>query len=71
MLFSVDITLNARGDLRYFRAYEQRIITNGIRTYLATEADTETNNANNSNRMTSLPGNYVLTTIGSFMILKK
>lgn len=43
MPFSVDITSTARGDLRYFRAYEQRIITDGIRTYLTSEADTETN----------------------------
>jgi mRNA-degrading endonuclease RelE of RelBE toxin-antitoxin system len=43
MPFSVDITQNVWGDLRYFRAYEQRIITDGIRTYLTTEAGTETN----------------------------
>jgi mRNA-degrading endonuclease RelE of RelBE toxin-antitoxin system len=42
MDFTVNITPSARADIRSFKAYEQRIIANGIRTYLTRDALVET-----------------------------
>ena len=43
MTFSVKLTPSAREDIRYFRANEQRIIADSIRTYLTRDALVETN----------------------------
>jgi mRNA-degrading endonuclease RelE of RelBE toxin-antitoxin system len=42
MDFTVNITPSARADIRYFKAYEQRIIATGIRTFLTRDALVET-----------------------------
>ncbi len=42
MNFVVEFTPNARSDIKYFRAYEQRMISQGTRTYLSQDADVET-----------------------------
>jgi mRNA-degrading endonuclease RelE of RelBE toxin-antitoxin system len=38
MPYTVIITPDAREDIRYFKPYEQRIISQGIRTYLTNDA---------------------------------
>lgn len=38
MEYLVNITPDAREDIRFFKAYDQRIITRGIRTFLARDA---------------------------------
>jgi len=43
MAYIVDITSDAYEDIRYFKAYERRIITRGIRTFLTHDALVETN----------------------------
>jgi len=42
MEFTVNITASARTDIRFFKAYEQRIIATGIRTFLIRDALVET-----------------------------
>jgi mRNA-degrading endonuclease RelE of RelBE toxin-antitoxin system len=42
MEFTVNVTPSARADIRFFKAYEQRIIAGGIRTYLTRDALVET-----------------------------
>ncbi|MFL5800765.1 MAG: type II toxin-antitoxin system RelE family toxin [Roseiflexaceae bacterium] len=43
MTFTVKLTPSAREDIRYFKAYEQRIISDGIRAHLTRDALVETN----------------------------
>jgi len=43
MAYTVNITPDAHEDIRYFKAYERRIITRGIRTFLTRDAIVETN----------------------------
>jgi mRNA-degrading endonuclease RelE of RelBE toxin-antitoxin system len=43
MTHIVNITPGAREDIRFFKAYEGRIIANGIRTFLTRDALVETN----------------------------
>jgi mRNA interferase RelE/StbE len=43
MLHIVNITPDAQEDIRFFKAYERRIITSGIRTFLTRDALVETN----------------------------
>ena len=43
MAYSVHITPDAQEDIRYFKAYERRIITRSIRTFLTRDALVETN----------------------------
>ena len=42
MELTVNITSSARTDIRFFKAYEQRIIATGIRTFLTRDAFIET-----------------------------
>jgi mRNA-degrading endonuclease RelE of RelBE toxin-antitoxin system len=55
MLFKIVITPNAREDIRFFRVYEQRIITDGIKKYLTREASVETNQRKYLNLNTIAP----------------
>src|SRR5437588_6063264 len=41
MPFQINLTTDAEGDLAHLRAHEQRIILDGIETYLRLEADQE------------------------------
>jgi mRNA-degrading endonuclease RelE of RelBE toxin-antitoxin system len=41
MAFQIKLTTDAEGDLAYFKAREQRIILEGIKTHLQVEADQE------------------------------
>lgn len=43
MTYSVNITPDARQDIRFFKAYERRIISSGIRTFLTRDVLVETN----------------------------
>ena len=43
MEYRVSISLDAQGDIRSFKAYEQRIIIRSIRTGLTRDALVETN----------------------------
>lgn len=43
MLHIVNITPDAQEDIRFFKPYERRIITNGIRTFLTRDPLVETN----------------------------
>ena len=43
VLYIVNITPDAQGDIRYFKAYERRIITSNIRTFLTHDVLVETN----------------------------
>jgi mRNA-degrading endonuclease RelE of RelBE toxin-antitoxin system len=40
--YSLDITDEAKGDLRYYRAYEQKIIVDEITSQLSDQPDVET-----------------------------
>lgn len=42
MEYSINITPDAQDDIRYFKAYEQRIITRSIREFLIRDARIET-----------------------------
>ena len=43
MEYHINITPDAQSDIRTFKAYEQRIISRGIRTFLTNDAHVETN----------------------------
>ncbi len=43
MVYTVNITLDAREDIRYFKTYEQRIIASNIETFLTRDPLVETN----------------------------
>jgi hypothetical protein len=42
MKFLVNLTPSAQDDLAYFRNFEQKVILQGIKRYLAEDANTET-----------------------------
>lgn len=42
MSYTIIITPDAREDIQYFKPYEQRIIVQGIRSYLTNDAFTDT-----------------------------
>jgi len=46
MLYIVNITPDAQEDIRFFKVYERRIITSGIRTFLIRDALVEINRRN-------------------------
>jgi len=43
MMYTVVITASAQGDLHYFKAYEQRMITAAIKVHLRQDAEIESN----------------------------
>ena len=43
MTFTIIITPSAQADIKWFKAFEQRIILNAIRLYLPSNADEESN----------------------------
>ena len=43
MTFTIIITPSAQADIKWFKAFEQRIILNAIRLYLQNHADEESN----------------------------
>jgi mRNA-degrading endonuclease RelE of RelBE toxin-antitoxin system len=43
MMYDIVITASAQGDLQYFKAYEQRMITEAIKVHLRHDAEVESN----------------------------